>query len=157
MCWSRAFKKSSKSPQSSLMPDINALQNGIVEDFRYLEDWLDKYTYLVELGNELEPLDPTYKTEEHLIKGCQSRVWFNMVCEKGIVKLYADSDALIVKGLASLLIQVLSNQPAENIARADLYFLDEIGVKQHLSPQRANGLLAMIDAIKKFATACVNN
>lgn len=136
------------------MADINTIQDEIIEDFSYLDDWLEKYTYLIELGNELEPLDPQYKTDQYLIKGCQSQVWFNMLYEDGVVKLCADSDALIVKGLAYLVVLVLTDQSPLDIVNADLYFLDEIGVKQNLSPQRANGLLAMIGAIKKFAVGC---
>ena len=136
------------------MVDINTIQDEFIEDFSYLDDWLEKYTYLIDLGNELEPLDPHYKTDQYLIKGCQSQVWFNMLYEGGVVKLYADSDALIVKGLAYLVIQVLTNQSPLDIVNADLYFLDAVGVKQNLSPQRANGLLAMIGAIKKFAAGC---
>ena len=136
------------------MADINTIQDEIIEDFSYLDDWLEKYTYLIELGNDLEPLDPQYKVDQYLIKGCQSQVWFNMLYEDGIVKLCADSDALIVKGLAYLVIQVLTNQLPLDIVNADLYFLDAVGVKQNLSPQRANGLLAMIGAIKKFAAGC---
>lgn len=136
------------------MADINTIQDEFIEDFSYLDDWLEKYTYLIDLGNELEPLDPQYKTDQYLIKGCQSQVWFNMLYEGGVVKLYADSDALIVKGLAYLVIQVLTNQSPLDIVNADLYFLDAVGVKQNLSPQRANGLLAMIGAIKKFAAGC---
>jgi len=136
------------------MADINAIQDEIIEDFSYLDDWLEKYTYLIELGNDLEPLDPQYKTDQYLIKGCQSQVWFNMLYEDGVVKLCADSDALIVKGLAYLVVLVLTDQSPQDIVNADLYFLDEIGIKQNLSPQRANGLLAMIGAIKKFAAGC---
>jgi cysteine desulfuration protein SufE len=137
------------------MADINSIQDEIIEDFSYLDDWLEKYTYVIELGSELEPLAPQYKTAEYLIKGCQSQVWFNMLYEDGLVKLCADSDSLIVKGLAYLVIQVLTDQSPQDIVSADLYFLDEIGVKQNLSPQRANGLLAMIGAIKKFAAGCI--
>lgn len=137
------------------MADINSIQDEIIEDFSYLDDWLEKYTYVIELGSELEPLAPQYKTAEYLIKGCQSQVWFNMLYEDGLVKLCADSDSLIVKGLAYLVIQVLTDQPPQDIVSADLYFLDEIGVKQNLSPQRANGLLSMIGAINKFAAGCV--
>jgi cysteine desulfuration protein SufE len=137
------------------MTDINSIQDEIIEDFSYLDDWLEKYTYVIELGSELEPLAPQYKTAEYLIKGCQSQVWFNMLYEDGLVKLCADSDSLIVKGLAYLVIQVLTDQSPQDIVSADLYFLDEIGVKQNLSPQRANGLLAMIGAIKKFAAGCI--
>ena len=133
------------------MADINTIQDGIIEDFSYLDDWLEKYAYLIDLGNDLDPLDPQYKTDEYLIKGCQSQVWFNMLFEDGVVILCADSDALIVKGLAYLVIQVLTDQTPQDIVNADLYFLDDIGVKQNLSPQRANGLLAMIGAIQRFA------
>jgi len=136
------------------MADINTIQDEIIEDFSYLDDWLEKYTYLIELGNELEPLAPEYKTNQYLIKGCQSQVWFNMLYEDGVVKLCADSDALIVKGLAYLVIQVLTDQTPQDIVNTDLYLLDQIGVKQNLSPQRANGLLAMIGVIKKFAAGC---
>lgn len=133
------------------MTDINTIQDEIIEDFSYLDDWVEKYAYLIQLGNQLEPLDPQYKTDEHLIKGCQSQVWFNMLYEDGVVKLCADSDALIVKGLAYLVIQVLTDQAPQDIVNADLYFLDKVGIKQNLSPQRANGLLAMIGAIQRFA------
>lgn len=132
---------------------INEAQNEVVEEFADLDDWMDKYQMLIDLGNDLEPLDPKYKTDQNLIDGCQSRVWLQCNYEDGKLVFSAESDALIVKGIIALLIQVLSGHTAKEIADADLYFIDRIGLKDHLSPTRSNGLLAMIKQIRMYALA----
>lgn len=132
---------------------INEIQEGIIEEFAGFEDWMDKYAYLIELGTDLSGLDSQYQTDQNLIKGCQSKVWFNAKLEDGIVKLEADSDAIIVKGIAALLIRVFNNQTPEAIMNADLKFIDEIGLKQHLSPTRSNGLVSMVKQIKMYGLA----
>ncbi|WP_241687976.1 SufE family protein [Ancylomarina salipaludis] len=132
---------------------INEIQEGIIEEFAGFEDWMDKYAYLIELGNDLEGMDEQYQTDQNLIKGCQSKVWFNAKLEDGVVKLEANSDAIIVKGIAALLIRVFNNQTPEAIMNADLKFIDEIGLKQHLSPTRSNGLVSMVKQIKMYGLA----
>jgi len=132
---------------------INAIQEEIIEEFSGFEDWMDKYAYLIELGNDLSGMDAQYQTEQNLIKGCQSKVWFNAKLEDGVVKLEANSDAIIVKGIAALLIRVFNNQTPEAIMNADLKFIDEIGLKQHLSPTRSNGLVSMVKQIKMYGLA----
>ena len=117
------------------------------------DDWMDKYAYLIELGSGLEGMDEAHKTEENLIKGCQSRVWFHADMQDGLLYFTADSDAIITKGIAGLLIRVFSGQKPADIAKADLHFIDEIGLTQHLSPTRSNGLLAMVKQIKFYAIA----
>ena len=132
---------------------INELQDEVREDFSALSDWMDKYQMLIDLGNELEPLDERYKTQSNLIDGCQSRVWLQ--CDEKEGKLYftADSDALIVKGIIALLIRVVSGHTPQEIMDAELYFIDCIGLHEHLSPTRANGLLAMVKQMKMCALA----
>ena len=132
---------------------INELQDEVIEDFSALSDWMDKYQMLIDLGNELEPLDERYKTLSNLIDGCQSRVWLQ--CDEKEGKLYftADSDALIVKGIIALLIRVVSGHTPQEIMDAELYFIDRIGLHEHLSPTRANGLLAMVKQMKMYALA----
>ena len=133
---------------------INEIQDEVIEDFSAFDDWMDKYQMLIDLGNEQEPLADEYKTEQNLIDGCQSRVWVQ--CDKaedGTLSFLADSDALIVKGIIALLIKVINHQPAKDILDADLYFIEEIGLKEHLSPTRSNGLLAMVKRIKAYALA----
>lgn len=132
---------------------INELQDEVIEDFSELSDWMDKYQMLIDLGNELEPLDEQYKTQSNLIDGCQSRVWLQ--CDEKEGKLYftADSDALIVKGIIALLIRVVSGHTPQEIIDAELYFIDRIGLHEHLSPTRANGLLAMVKQMKMYALA----
>lgn len=132
---------------------INELQDEVIEDFSELSDWMDKYQMLIDLGNELEPLDEQYKTQSNLIDGCQSRVWLQ--CDEKDGKLYftADSDALIVKGIIALLIRVVSSHTPREIMDAELYFIDRIGLHEHLSPTRANGLLAMVKQMKMYALA----
>ena len=132
---------------------INELQDEVIEDFSELSDWMDKYQLLIDLGNELEPLDERYKTQSNLIDGCQSRVWLQ--CDEKEGKLYftADSDALIVKGIIALLIRVVSGHTPQEIMDAELYFIDRIGLRENLSPTRANGLAAMIKQMRLYALA----
>ena len=139
--------------KTSLFMTINELQDEVIEDFSELSDWMDKYQMLIDLGNELEPLDEQYKTQSNLIDGCQSRVWLQ--CDEKEGKLYftADSDALIVKGIIALLIRVVSGHTPQEIIDAELYFIDRIGLHEHLSPTRANGLLAMVQQMKMYALA----
>ena len=132
---------------------INEIQDEIIEEFSGLDDWMDKYQLLIDLGNEQTPLAEQYKTESNLIDGCQSRVWLQADYENGLIHFSAESDALIVKGIVSLLIRVLSDHTPKEILDADLYFIDEIGLKEHLSPTRSNGLLAMIKQIRSYALA----
>lgn len=135
------------------MKTINELQDEVVEEFSDFDDWMDKYQMLIDLGNDLETLDNKYKTEQNLIDGCQSRVWVQCDYADGKLVFTADSDALIVKGIIALLIQVLSGHTPKEILDADLYFIDKIGLRDHLSPTRSNGLLAMVKQIKAYALA----
>ena len=132
---------------------INEIQDEIIEEFSGFDDWMDKYQLLIDLGNELEPLDEKYKTEQNLIDGCQSRVWLVADFADGIINFKAESDALIVKGIVSLLIRVLSGHTPKEILDADLYFIEEIGLKEHLSPTRSNGLVAMVKQMRVYALA----
>ena len=135
------------------MKDINELQDEVIEEFSDFEDWMDKYQLLIDLGNEQKPLDDKYKTESNLIDGCQSRVWLQADYRDGALWFTAESDALIVKGIVALLIRVLSGHTPQEILDADLYFIDRIGLREHLSPTRSNGLLAMVKQIKAYALA----
>ena len=135
------------------MKTINELQDEVVEEFSDFDDWMDKYQMLIDLGNELKPLDEKYKTEQNLIDGCQSRVWLQCDFVDGKLVFTADSDALIVKGIIALLIQVISGHTPKEILDADLYFIDKIGLRDHLSPTRSHGLLAMVKQIKAYALA----
>lgn len=132
---------------------INEIQDEIIDEFSGFSDWMDKYAYIIEMGNSLPPLDEKLKTPGNLIEGCQSRVWLNAVCEDGRVHFEADSDAIIVKGIISMLIRVLSGQTPADILSADLYFIERIGLHDHLSPTRSNGLVAMVKQIKMYALA----
>ena len=132
---------------------INEIQDEIIDEFAGFEDWMDKYQLLIDLGNEQQPLDEKYKTEQNLIDGCQSRVWLQADYEEGMVRFTAESDALIVKGIVALLIRVLSGHTPQEILDADLYFIDQIGLKEHLSPTRSNGLLAMVKQMRMYALA----
>lgn len=132
---------------------INELQDEVIEEFSDFDDWIDKYQMLIDLGNDLGELDDKYKTEQNLIDGCQSRVWVQCDYVDGKLVFSADSDALIVKGIIALLVRVLSGHTPKEILNADLYFIDEIGLREHLSPTRSNGLLAMIKQIKAYALA----
>ena len=132
---------------------INERQDEIIEEFSGFDDWMDKYQLLIDLGNEQEPLDEKYKTEHNLIDGCQSRVWLQADYQDGKIQFTAESDALIVKGIVALLIRVLSDATPQEILDADLYFIDRIGLKEHLSPTRSNGLLAMVKQMRMYALA----
>lgn len=132
---------------------INEAQDEVIEEFSDFSDWMDKYQLLIDLGNEQEPLDNKYKTESNLIDGCQSRVWLQADNVDGKIIFTAESDALIVKGIIALLIRVLSGHTPQEILAADLYFIDKIGLKEHLSPTRSNGLLAMVKQIRMYALA----
>jgi cysteine desulfuration protein SufE len=135
------------------MKTINELQDEVIEEFSGFDDWMDKYQMLIDLGNDLEPLDEKYKTEQNLIDGCQSRVWLQCDLKDGKLVFTADSDALIVKGIIALLIEVISGHTPKEILDADFYFIDKIGLREHLSPTRSNGLLAMVKQIKAYALA----
>ena len=132
---------------------INEIQDEIIEEFSGFDDWMDKYQLLIDLGNEQDPLDDKYKTEQNLIDGCQSRVWLQADLIDGKLLFTAESDALIVKGIVALLIRVLSGHTPQEILDADLYFIEEIGLKEHLSPTRSNGLLAMVKQMRMYALA----
>jgi len=136
------------------MPSIEEIQANIIEDFTFLPQWDERYAYLIELGQKMAPLPNAYKNDENLVRGCQSNVWLHQECQDGTIHLLADSDSLIVKGLAALLLQVYSGQPANAVAAAELTFFEQTGLNQHLSSQRANGLMAMIERIKVFAVRC---
>ena len=132
---------------------INELQDEVIEEFSDFTDWMDKYQLLIDLGNEQPPLDERYKTESNLIDGCQSRVWLQADLVDGKIMLTAESDALIVKGIIALLIRVLNGHTPQEILDADLYFIERIGLREHLSPTRSNGLLAMVKQIRMYALA----
>lgn len=132
---------------------INEIQDEVIEEFADFDDWMDKYQMLIDLGNDLGTLDEKYKTEQNLIDGCQSRVWLQCDYVEGKLVFSAESDALIVKGIIALLIRVISGHTPEEIRDADLYFIEKIGLKDHLSPTRSNGLLAMVKQIKAYAVA----
>lgn len=135
------------------MATINELQDEVIDEFSELSDWMDRYQLLIDLGNEQPPLDPAYKTDSNLIEGCQSRVWLQADLIDGKVHFQAESDALIVKGIIALLIRVLSDHTPDEILNADLYFIEKIGLKEHLSPTRSNGLLAMVKQMRMYALA----
>ncbi|MDE6061781.1 MAG: SufE family protein [Duncaniella sp.] len=133
---------------------INQIQNDIVDEFSEVDDWMDRYAMIIDLGNNLPEIAEKYKTPDHLIQGCQSRVWLNAeLTPEGKVHYTADSDAIIVKGIISLLIQVLNDQTPDDILKADLHFIDDIGLSEHLSPTRSNGLLAMVKQMRLYALA----
>ena len=132
---------------------LNKIQDEIIEEFSIFTDWLDKYDYLIELGNDLPELDATLKTDDNLINGCQSKVWLNAEYRDGKVWYEADSDAIIVKGIVALMVKALSGQSPDEIVSNELYFIDKVGLKQNLSPTRSNGLLAMVKKMKLFALA----
>jgi cysteine desulfuration protein SufE len=136
-----------------MIQSINELQDDIIEEFSDLEDWMDKYALLIDLGNALSPLDDAYKTESNLIEGCQSRVWLHAEYTDGVVNFQGESDAVIVKGIVLLLIDILSGHTPQEILDADLYFIDQIGLKEHLSPTRSNGLVAMVKQMRLYALA----
>ncbi len=142
------------------MMTINEIQDEIIEEFDGLDDWMDRYQLLIDLGNDLEPLPEQYKTEQNLIDGCQSRVWLQADLQtsgngdgRKVIVFRAESDALIVKGIVSLLIRVLSGHTPQEVLDADLYFISRIGLREHLSPTRSNGLLAMVRQMRAYAMA----
>lgn len=147
------------TPLTSLTPkkqknmSINEIQDEVIAEFSDFDDWMDRYQLLIDLGNEQEPLDEAYKTEENLIEGCQSRVWLQCDEADGKLLFRAESDALIVKGIIALLIKVVSGHTPDEILEADLYFIDRIGLREHLSPTRSNGLLSMVKQMRMYALA----
>ena len=132
---------------------INEIQDSVIDEFSAFDDWMDKYALLIDLGNSLPVLDEKYKTESNLIEGCQSRVWLQADYVDGKIIFKGDSDAVIVKGIVSLLIKVLSEHTPQEILDADLYFIEKIGLKEHLSPTRSNGLVAMVKQMRLYAVA----
>ncbi|TLX76157.1 SufE family protein [Labilibacter sediminis] len=132
---------------------IKEIQEEIIEEFASFDEWMDKYAYLIELGNDLEPFDDQYRKEQNLLDGCQSKVWLHAWMEDGKVHYMGDSDAIIVKGIVALMIRALSGQSPDDILENELSFVDEIGLKDHLSPTRSNGLVAMIKQMRLFALA----
>jgi cysteine desulfuration protein SufE len=135
------------------MTDLNQAQQEIVEEFSIFDDWLDRYNYLIELGNDLPGIDPMYRTNEYLINGCQSKVWLHAELEDGKMVYKADSDAIIVKGIVALLVKVLNGRTPAEIVENELHFIDDIGLRQNLSPTRSNGLLAMVKKMRLYAMA----
>lgn len=132
---------------------INEKQDEVIEEFSVFDDWMDKYALLIDMGNSLPPLNEKYKTESNLIEGCQSRVWLQADYVEGKLHFQGESDAVIVKGIVSLLISVLSDHTPQEIMDADLYFIGKIGLKEHLSPTRSNGLVAMLKQMRMYALA----
>ncbi|MBD5379110.1 MAG: SufE family protein [Bacteroides sp.] len=132
---------------------IQETENEIIDEFSDIDDWMDRYAMIIDMGNSLPPIDEKYRTPEHLIEGCQSRVWLNADLEDGKVVYTADSDAIIVKGIISMLIKVLSEHTPDEILNADLSFIEKIGLSEHLSPTRSNGLLAMVKQMRMYALA----
>ena len=133
--------------------NLNEIQKDIVDEFSVFEDWLDRYNYLIELGNDLPEIDPAFKTNEYLINGCQSKVWLHAELKDGKIIYSADSDAIIVKGIVALLVKVLNERTPAEIVENKLFFIDEIGLSQNLSPTRSNGLLAMVKKMRLYAIA----
>lgn len=138
------------------MSNIQDIQNEVVDEFSMFEDWMQRYEYMIELGKSLPLIDEQYKTDDYIIKGCQSKVWVRADMEDNKVIFTADSDAIITKGIIAILIRVFSNQSPQDILKADTIFIDEIGLKEHLSPTRANGLVSMIKQLKMYALAYEN-
>ena len=138
------------------MISIETIKSDIISEFSLFEDWMEKYEYLIELGKSIPLIDPKFKTDDNLINGCQSKVWMHAELKNNNVLFYADSDAIITKGIIAILIRVFSNQNPKNILESDTKFIDEIGLKEHLSPTRANGLVSMIKQIKIYALAFKN-
>ncbi len=135
---------------------IKEIENQIIEEFASFDDWMDKYNYIIELGKSLPIIDSKYKTEAYLISGCQSNVWLHAEYKDGVIYFKADSDAIITKGIVYLLIRVLSGQTPDDIIKAELNYLDTIGLKNHLSPTRSNGLVSMVKQMKLYAIAFKN-
>jgi len=138
---------------TSDVKSIRDIQEEIVSEFEVYDDWMDKYNFLIELSRDLPVIDPRQKVNDNLIRGCQSKVWLNADYQNGIIHFTADSDAIITKGIVSLLIRVLSDRTPDEIMNADLFFIDQIGLRENLSPTRSNGLLSMIKQMKLYALA----
>ena len=132
---------------------IKEIQEEIIDEFSMFEDWMERYEYIIELGKSLPIIDEQYKLDENLIKGCQSKVWMHSEIDGDIIKFTADSDAILTKGIVALLLRVFSDQKPQDILDVDTNFIDEIGLKEHLSPTRANGLVSMVKQIKMYAIA----
>ena len=132
---------------------IKEIQEEIIDEFSMFEDWMQRYEYIIDLGKSLPIIDDRFKTDDNLIKGCQSKVWLHSEVDKNLITYTADSDAILTKGIVALLLRVFSNQTPKTILEADTFFIDEIGLKEHLSPTRANGLVSMIKQIKLYAIA----
>jgi cysteine desulfuration protein SufE len=132
---------------------IKEIQDEIIEEFSMLTDWMDRYSLLIEMGNELDNFDETYRTQQNLIEGCQSKVWLHAWEKEGHILFMGDSDAIIVKGIVSLLIKVLNNRTPDEILQSELFFIDTIGLKEHLSPTRSNGLVSMVKQMRMYALA----
>lgn len=135
------------------MKEINEIQEDIINEFELFDDWMDKYEYLIDLSRDLPLIDPKFRNNDHLIRGCQSKVWLHADYNDGRINFSADSNALITKGIIALLIRILSGRTPDEIINADLYFIDRIGLRQNLSPTRSNGLLAFIKQIRNYAVA----
>lgn len=135
------------------MKSINEIQYEIIDEFSFFDDWMQKYEYIIDLGKDLPRIEEEKKTDEYRIKGCQSQVWLDAQKNDEKVEFYADSDAVITKGIIALLIRVFSGQPASEIAKSDLHFIDRIGLKEHLSPTRSNGLVSMVKKMKSYGIA----
>ncbi len=135
------------------MSTVNERQDEIIEEFEGLDDWMDRYQVIIDMGNSMPALDEQYKTADNLIDGCQSRVWLQADYTEGKMRLQADSDAIIVKGIISMLVRVLDGCTPQEVLDADLYFIERIGLREHLSPTRSNGLLAMVKQIRAYAIA----
>lgn len=135
------------------MSGINKIQDEVIEEFSLFDDWMGKYEHIIEIGKELSEMDERYKTDDNFVRGCQARVWLHAFMDGDKLKFLADSDALITKGLVALMVRVLSGNKPEKIAKADLYFVDKIGLREHLSPTRSNGLVAMIKQMKLYGVA----
>jgi cysteine desulfuration protein SufE len=133
--------------------ELKEVQDSIIDEFTVFDDWMDKYNYLIDLGKDLPVIDPRYKVKDFLIEGCQSKVWLYPEFDGKVIKFSADSDAIITRGIVSLLIKVLSGRTPQEIMTADLYFIDRIGLRQNLSPTRSNGLLSMVKQMKLYAMA----
>lgn len=135
------------------MSSIQEIQAEVIDEFAMFDDWMDRYEHMIALGKSMPLIDPSLKTDDRLIKGCQSKVWLHAEMKDGKVHFTADSDAIITKGIVAILIRVFSHQKPEDITAADTHFIDEIGLKEHLSPTRANGLVSMLKQMKLYAVA----
>lgn len=135
------------------MSSISKKQEELISEFQFFDDWMERYEYIIELGKSLPLIDEKYKDDDHIIKGCQSKVWLHADLDNDKVYFTADSDAIITKGIVALLVRVLSGEKATDVAEADLYFIDKIGLKEHLSPTRSNGLLSMLKQMKMYGYA----